>query len=509
MGMVTERVGIGLLAGVLFLWACAGAGTCQPAPEADGSPPPLTMSLPEAIAVALRSNRNVKRAYITRVLNKFSLEVAESEFSPNFSLKSGPSVTSSRTDTEGEDGRSTSSSYTHASSISADKPFEYGGTMNFSWSRADALGNTNDAGETYGGSNTWTASFTQPLLKGFGREVATYSLVQARLAETSNLLQLRDGIGAVVDNTISAFRTYAQAVRQVAISKASVERSRALLETNKLLISMGRMPANELIQTESDLANQELSYEETLNRLDTARLALLKVLNLDQDTRISAVEERDFSPVHPDLDTCLAIAFANRKDYLDARHALRLAEIGLAVAENNMKWQLDFTGGYTLTDTNNRGAANTDNGAWSAALSLSIPLYGTPKLELEKSLLDARAALTNAELSLADVEQNITLDLKNAIRNVETSLKQMGMAVRARELSEQKLEIEKEKLAVGRSTNFQLVSFQNELNQSLESELSAKVAYLNALTALDTFLATTLDTWKIDYNKEYDQWPGL
>ncbi len=82
------------------------------------------------------------------------------------------------------------------------------------------------------------------------------------------------------------------------------------------------------------------------------------------------------------------------------------------------------------------------------------------------------------------------------------------MAVRARELSEQKLAVEKEKLGLGRTTNFQLVSFQNDLVTSQKSELDVKLAYLNALKSLDTFLGTTLETWKIDYNKENDKWPG-
>jgi len=469
----------------------------------------MTMSLPEAIAIVLRSNRDVKRAYITRVLNKFSLKVAEAEFGVDVNLTSSTvGVTEIRTDTEDEDGKSTSSGYSFSSGLSAGKMFEYGGTLDFSWARADNLGNSSDGGETYGGSNTWTAAFSQPLLKGFGREVTTYSLVSARLTEKSNLLSLRDSIGTVLNSTISSFRSYAQAARQVEISKASVARSRALLEKNKLLISMGRLAANELIQSEADLANQELSYESTLNAMDNARTALLKVLNLDQDTRINVIEETDFTPIHPDMERCLALAHENRKDYLDAKNAVRLAEIGLAVAENNMKWQLDFTGSYTVADANNRAAANTDDGTWSAGLSLSVPLYGKTKLSLEQSLLSAKSSLTKARLSLEETRQDIVLDLKDAIREVETSIKQLGMAVRARELSERQLEVEKEKLAVGRSTNFQLVSYQNDLVSSQESELDAKVAYLNALTALDTFLATTLDTWKIDYNKEFDQWPG-
>jgi len=506
-GWLGQRISCLLLSGILVLFFCPAQGMAGgkiKKTEADA----MEMNIAEAIAVALRSNRDVKRAYITRVLDKFSLRVAEAEFDPDFNLTSGPSASGSRTKTEGEQGSADSISYRHSSGINMDKNFEYGGRMRFSWNRTDNLGNTSSGKETYSGSNTWTASFTQPLLKGFGKEVATYSLVSARLAEQENFLALRDNIAAVVNSTISAFRSYAQAIRQVEISKASVARSRANLETNKLLIAMGRLAANELIQNESDLANQELSYENTLNSLDSYRIALLKVLNLDRDTRIKVIEETDFSPVHPDMETCLEIAFQNRLDYLSARHAVRMAEIGLTVAENNMQWQLDFTGDYTLTDTNNRDAANTDDGTWSAGLALSVPLYGTSRLSLEQALLSARATLTRARLSMADTEQDIRLGLKDAVREVETRLKQVGMAVRARQLSEQQLAVEKEKLAVGRTTNFQLVSYQNDLKASLESELSAKVDYLNALTSLDNFLATTTDTWKVDYNKENDQWPG-
>ncbi len=510
MQRMTRKIGIYLLAGMLALAGGAASGLC----DTTLKPPPMTMSLSEAIAIALRSNRDVKRAYITRVLNKFSLKVAEAEFGPdiNLNLSTSPSVTETRTETEDVPEESKTSVYTYGqnSALTVDKALEYGGTLNFSWARDDALSDSTGSSETYKGTNTWTAKFTQPLLKGFGKEVTTQNLVSARLAEQENLLALRDSIGSVVNSTISAFRSYAQAVRQVEISKASVERSRALLEKNKLLISMGRLASNELIQSEADLANQELSYESTLNSLDNARTSLLKVLNLDQDTLVNVVEESDFTPIHPDMDRCLEMAYENRLDYLSSKHAVRLAQIGVTVAKDAMKWSLDFESSYKLTDTNNRGSANTDEGVWSAGVALKVPIrvYGKTKLGLEQSLLSAQSSLTNAKLSLADRERDIRLDLKDAIREVETSIKQLGMAVRARELSERQLEVEKEKLAVGRSTNFQLVTYQNDLVSSQQSELSAKVSYLNALTALDTFLGTTLSTWKIDYNKEFDKWPG-
>ncbi|MEO1926720.1 MAG: TolC family protein, partial [Gammaproteobacteria bacterium] len=66
------------------------------------------------------------------------------------------------------------------------------------------------------------------------------------------------------------------------------------------------------------------------------------------------------------------------------------------------------------------------------------------------------------------------------------------------ELAEQTLFIENEKLRAGRSSNFELVSFQNSLVTAENSEVDAIIAYHNALTSLDEFLGTTLDTWGIE-----------
>ncbi len=470
--------------------------------------PPMEMTLADAINVALRSNRSVRSAYLQRVLDKFALERALEKFDPSLGLSSTAGLDGSRTKTESQSEDGSSSAWNLNNTLSGTKEIETGGNFTYSWARSDNLSNSNTGPENQTGANTWTVGFSQPLLKGFGKELNTASIIQAKLNEQSNLLGFRNSIIGTVDSTIAAFRSYASANRQVEISKASVERSRATLETNKLRISMGRMAANELIQTESDLANQEFSHETALNDLDNARISLIKILNLDQNTRINVIEETNFSPQHPDFDTCLEIAFKNRKDYFDAQKSIKDANIALMESKDKKKWQLDLGGNYTMNDNNNRRSANIDTNSWDVGLSLGIPLYGTAKRDLDRAIVTAQIGLKNAKMRLLDVEQNITLGLKDAIRQVETSLKQVGMAVRSRELSEQKLAVEGEKLKVGRTTNFQLVSFQNQLVTSQESELKAKVAYLNALKALDTFLATTLETWQIDYNKEYDKWPG-
>jgi len=82
----------------------------------------------------------------------------------------------------------------------------------------------------------------------------------------------------------------------------------------------------------------------------------------------------------------------------------------------------------------------------------------------------------------------VETEVRNGVRNAEVALKQLEIAREGRALTEQQLDIEREKLRLGRSTNFQVVNFQNDLVDSETAELAAAFSYFNALTYLDQTL---------------------
>ena len=73
----------------------------------------------------------------------------------------------------------------------------------------------------------------------------------------------------------------------------------------------------------------------------------------------------------------------------------------------------------------------------------------------------------------------------------------METARRARDLAERALELEQEKLQAGRTSNFEILSLQAGLRTADIQALAAEIAYLNALTALDQQIGSTLETWRI------------
>ncbi len=78
--------------------------------------------------------------------------------------------------------------------------------------------------------------------------------------------------------------------------------------------------------------------------------------------------------------------------------------------------------------------------------------------------------------------------------------RQYEISQRALDLSHRKLDIEREKLQSGRSSNFQVLSFESDLRNAESARLNALIAYLDAQASLDQTLGTTLESWDIDLN---------
>ena len=112
----------------------------------------------------------------------------------------------------------------------------------------------------------------------------------------------------------------------------------------------------------------------------------------------------------------------------------------------------------------------------------------------------ARVNVETQDIRLSETRQLLERDVGDAVRNLGTRWRQYEIAQRARELSRRKLDIEREKLQAGRSSNFQVLSFEADLRTAESTRLNALIAYLNTQAQLDQTLGTTLESWDIDLN---------
>jgi outer membrane protein TolC len=100
----------------------------------------------------------------------------------------------------------------------------------------------------------------------------------------------------------------------------------------------------------------------------------------------------------------------------------------------------------------------------------------------------AKINLDQTKLRIQDQEQQLALELGNAVRAVETNFLRTQAYKAARELAQQKVEAELEKLKVGMSINYLVLQFQRDLANAQTLELKALIDYKISLANLDKIM---------------------
>ena len=467
----------------LFFLVTVLAGIPAAAASPLSASPERELTLTEAILLAVQNNRDLAAGRLDRLAQKLSLQDSEDEFrlTPAFDVSFDSDSTDAPVDWE---------AVSLGVSPRVTLRIPTGGQLSLSANNRI----TNQGDE----SQFVTLTFAQPLLKGGGTAVGTANLVTARRLEQIGFLGFKSAVMGIVTQTIYAYRNLIRSMQAVEISERSLQRARDLLAVNRALIDTGRMAEHEIIQSEANIAERELSLTETRDALDDARLALIDILEIDSRTQIRPTETLRVDPKKPDADQGVELALQHRPDYLQSQLSMEIAETALLVADNARWWELNLTSSANFMNSGHSlsNAYSRFDDDYSIGLNLSIPL-GVTADSLRRDQRRARFSLQRSRLRLAELRQSIDIQVRAAVRDVEVQSRRAELARQARELAERKLEIENVKLNSGLTTNFRLVEFEDDLVRSQNSEIGAIVSYLNALTALDRIQGTTLDTWNI------------
>jgi outer membrane protein TolC len=441
----------------------------------------IQLTLSDVVILALENNRSIKNAYLERIAQRQDLVVAESKFSPNFT----PTVSISLA----QFGSNRPAANSDAG-LEATVKIPTGAQLSFRWAANGQTLNSNDSildPVDNGFGQNLQLSFKQPLLRGAGVNVNKASIDIARLTEQINILDLKSTLSNIITDAIIAYRELLRTQERLKIAQLSLKSAQDFLEINQALIEAGRLAPVDIVQSETDVANRQVSLIEAQNSFDAARLALLNILDIDQNVAIVPAEVLTASPVPLDSNKLMQLALANQPEYLKAQLDIDRTNLTLLQAQNNRLWDLSLNTsyGYDFSSTSDV----------RAGLGLS---YEFGNLTAEQDFQRSRVNQLQAENTLQEQRKSLELKVTDSIRDARLSFAQVELARKATELSEKQLEIAREKQKLGRPiTVFELVRLQNDLVQARNQELNATISYLNALTRLDQTLGTTLDTWQV------------
>lgn len=473
-----------------FAW---GAATTQAAVDSSDLGPVLELDLPGAIALALTANRDIQSAYLGRISEEYSLRVAEDRFRPDLDLIADGEI--------GQSGDRSNPFDTEVAALSQRLSLlaPTGGAVSLTWA--------NRRESTPSGAATYEAglelSVVQPLLRGGGFAVNRAPVRIARINERINVLTLRSTINRIITDVVTGYRQLMLEERRLDIAERSLIRARRLLETNRALIDAGRMARQDIVQTEADASQRELDLVSAQNTADSARLALLDTLDIDPETRLKLTKTLRLEEAGGlDFETAYARALASRPTYLQALLRLEIARIDTRTARNERLWRLDASVTASVAGFSDEGPGaaledwNDDPVQYRAGLQLTVPIGDRSR---KRGVIDAEVARRRLELSAQEVREAVRIDIKDRVRTIESLRRQVDLAQRAAELAARQLEIENLKLSQGRSSNFQVLDFENQLITAQINEATAEVSYLNARTQLDEALGTSMETWRIPF----------
>ncbi|MDU9050264.1 MAG: TolC family protein [Candidatus Electrothrix sp. Rat3] len=471
-----------ILVALLFTMSCGSAVAASSKEEVQN------MTLAEAVTLALRHSRTVESAYLDRLVQKFDLQTAQNKFFPDFAFTSSASQ------------EQTAGKSAHSTDVGGEAVLKVptGGEFSLSWTQPVHTSEDEQWLGDFG--NDIALSFTQPLLKGGGVQVNRADQILAEYKEHNNVLTLQTTLMDTITQVVHAYRSLLLAQRGLEIDRLSLERSQGLLESDQMLVKEGRKAKVDLIENEANVAKRELGFMTSQNDVETKKLDLLKLLDIDRHTLIEPSDSIKAEPVELHLETLLDLVFTNRSEYQQALNTLKMAETNMLLAKNKQLWQLDLETRYNMTDSGSYTIDTLEEessgaGDYSVAMKLKIP-FGIESIERE--LVQAKVTYRKAKIALQELRENLQISVQNTYRDIGMQWKQVELSQKARALSQKQLDIELEKLKSGQSSNFQVMTYQDRLITAQYDENSKKIDYLNALTDLDKFLGTTLEHWGID-----------
>ena len=198
-------------------------------------------------------------------------------------------------------------------------------------------------------------------------------------------------------------------------------------------------------------------------------------------------------------------ALTKRPDYLQSRIDIENRDLELVKTRNDKLPRLDLTG---TIEVNGLGRDLGDSAElmgegdyvdWRLQATLTYPLGNRAAKSAHSR---ARLARIQSVLRLKNLEDAIIIEVKQAVRKVNTDLKRIRSTRLARELAQERLGAEEEKLNVGQVIILDVLEAQTLLAEAEAAERRAIVDYNNSLIDLEQAKGTILEGNSIGLTEE-------
>lgn len=488
-------------------------GIPLPVRAPDSSGPRVSLTLEDAVKRALENNLDIAVQRIGQQVFDVNMASIRSVYSPTVSslLQNQNSKNASTTTISGGQTGATinNSMFVFNGGLVQDVPW---GGGNFAATLDNRRFETSNRTATINPSYqpTWSAQYTQPLLRDFKIDATRQQLLVTRINQDISDIQLQQITMNTIANVRNAYWDYVFAVQSVEVSRQSLALADELLRNNQTKVEIGTMAPIDVVQAQSQAAQQRQALVTAEGARRTAEIALKRLIvsgTADPlwTATIEPVDRPDFRPEPIDLSAATKRALASRTDVMQARKNLEANDITLRLLDNQKLPQVDLQTRYATTgiggDRLRTSGSGVDRGeiigidpggyldalnmllrnrlpTWSMALNIT---YNLGTSAADASIARARIQQNQIEVQLRQLDLQVTSDVSNSAIQVQNAAERVQAAQASRDLAQQQLDAENSKFGVGMSTNYQVVLAQRDLATAQNNELQAVLAYRKAV----------------------------
>ncbi len=349
--------------------------------------------------------------------------------------------------------------------------------------------------------------FRQPLLRDRAMDAERVSIRVADAEKKRSAAELRVEITETLVAVERAYWDLAAARAAVRVGEEAVRLAEEQLTETQARVEAGSAPETEIAQPRAELERRRgnlLAAQELTSRTDTS----LKLLMLSDDD--ATLWEETFVPeVDRDLDietvdrgVEMERALASRPELEVARAIIERRQAERTFTHSGTRPALDAFVSYDrfgISGAGNPAATDaqgnpvvvpsTYDGGWGrswsmlgdedfddvrAGLVFSFPL-GNDAAQAADAV--AKHAERQAEAEMTFTRKSVRADVLNAVASLETAGQRIEAARAGREAAETQLSAERDRYDAGLSTNFLVLTRQNDLSTARLDEISANLDY--------------------------------
>jgi outer membrane protein TolC len=338
----------------------------------------------------------------------------------------------------------------------------------------------------------------QPLLRGFGQDVAEADLNAARV-QRSSAEYTRDRVSSeLIRDALTAYWELWYAGSALSIQQASRDLAARQRDDAQLRVDTGTLAPVEVLAFETDLATHTEDVASAEGEQKRAELELARLLG-GTSAELAADDALPSQSSQASARVLEEEALANSAEVHEREAALELAQVQARTAADAKRHRLDLDSYVQMQglSTKNPGDAVAQYGSDHAVSGFLGLTYEAPVNRRSERAADAkaRAAIDAAEQDLAAVRQRVVAEAHKAEERARTQDQSLVLAEQTRAIAERQLAAEQSRFQSGTGTTLQVIVAEDRVRAAKLRVARAHANLAQTALSLDHLTGRLLQRW--------------